>query len=86
MYRYIKSNRDDGYFGQVMRDKYADLIKENYSGQTISKRVDMDDQPGGLKYEADQLGIDMYDLLECLEGMRYNREAVEIEDGVYRIL
>ena len=41
--------------------------------------------PGGLVYEADQLGIGMWDLLEALEGMCYNGDAVEIDDSTYKV-
>ena len=85
MYRYIKSNRNDEYFGQIMYDKHHEEVQDLYHGKTISTRVDIADQPGGIEYEADQLGMDLYDLIECLEGMSYNGEAIEIQDGVYRI-
>ena len=43
------------------------------------------DQPGGLKYEAEQIGITMWDLLEALEGMCYDGRAQEIDDSTYLV-
>ena len=87
MKRYIRSNHYDRYyFGQEMSKKYGDLIADNLAGKTISKRIVDADKPGGIKYEAENLGIDLYDLLEALEGMCYEGRAREIDDSTYRIL
>ena len=75
----------DDYFGKEQADKYGDLIAENLSGQTVSKRKDLAEQSGGLIYEANLLGIDMWDLLEALEGMCYQGRAIEIDDSTYKV-
>lgn len=74
------------YFGKEQADEFGDLIQEKLSGRTVSKRRDLADAPGGLIYEANQLGIDMWDLLGALEGMCYQRRAVEIDDSTYKVL
>ena len=74
------------YFGQAQSAKYGDMIAEELSGRTISKRKDLGDKPGGLVYEAEQLGIDMWDLLEALEGMCYEGRAREIDDSTYQVI
>ena len=73
------------YFGKEEYEQYGDLVARELSGKTISKRIDLSDEPGGIGYEADQLGIDLYDLLRCLEGMCYNGKAEEIDDSTYRV-
>lgn len=73
------------YFGMEASAQYGDLIAEKLAGKTISKRRDKGEQPGGLVYEAKQLGIDMWDLLEALEGMCYEGRAQEIDDSTYRV-
>lgn len=85
MKRYIKSNRDDEYFGQIAYDKYGDMILSKLNGKKISKRRDKAEEPGGLIYESKQLGIDLWDLLEALEGMCHNGTAREIDDSTYRV-
>lgn len=78
--------RYDDYFGQTAAATYGELISDNLKGQTISKRKDLAEAPGGLIYEANALGIDMWDLLEALEGMRREGRAREIDDSTYEIL
>lgn len=73
------------YFGDEASAKYGDLIAEKLSGKTVSKRKSTAKEPGGLIYEANKLGIDMWDLLEALEGMCYEGRAQEIDDSTYRI-
>lgn len=85
MKRYIKSSRYDNYFGEAAYNKYADIVREGLSGKVVHKRQVGAEEPGGLIYEANALGIDMWDLLECLEGMCYNGEAREISDSEYKI-
>lgn len=90
MKRVIKSNTSvtadkQFYFGMEASAKYGDLIAEKLAGKTISKRRDKGEQPGGLVYEAKELGIDMWDLLEALEGMCYEGRAQEIDDSTYRV-
>lgn len=74
------------YFGKEKAEEFGDLIANTLSGRTVSKRKDLAEAPGGLIYEANQLGIDMWDLLEALEGMCYQNRAHEIDDSTYQIL
>lgn len=77
----------DDYFGQTAYEEYGDLVAENCAGMIISKRADEGEEPGGLIYEAERLGIeDFFDLLKCLEGMCYNGKAAEISDYQYKVL
>lgn len=88
MKRYVKASmgRYDEYFGQTAYRTYGQMVKQKLSGKKISKRVDLGDAPGGLKYEAEKLGMDLYDLLETLEGMCYNGDAREIDDSTYQVM
>ncbi len=81
----VEGGLDDYYFGKEQAEKYGDLICDALSGQTVSKRKDTAEQPGGLIYEANQLGLDMWDLLEALEGLCYQGRAMEIDDSTYKI-
>ena len=72
-------------FGKEKAEKYGDLISKNLSGKTVSKSVERAEEPGGLIYEAEVLGIDMWDLLEALEGMCYMERASEIDDSTYLV-
>ena len=72
-------------FGEEKAKEYGCRITEKLSGKKISKRKDKVDQPGGLKYEAEQIGITMWDLLEALEGMCYDGRAQEIDDSTYLV-
>lgn len=74
------------YYGKEEAEKYGDLIESLLSGKTVSKRVDLSEYPGGLEYEATQLGIDMFDLLAALEGLCYQGRAREIDDSTYLVL
>lgn len=85
MKRYIKSNRYDYYYGKSEYEQYGDQVSKILKGQTVSKRVDKAEEPGGLIYEANELGMDMWDLLACLEGMCHNGKATEIDDSTYMI-
>lgn len=72
-------------FGKEKAEKYGRQISSALSGKTISKRKDLAEQPGGLIYEAKQLDMDMWDLLEALEGMCYMGTTVEIDDSTYLV-
>lgn len=86
MKRVIKSAWErDWYFGKEQSDKFGDMIAEKLSGQTVSKRKDTAEEPGGLIYEADKLGIDKFELLEALEGMCYEGRTREIDDSTYLV-
>jgi len=77
----------DDYFGQTAYEEFGDLVSKECSGMIISKRSSEAEEPGGLIYEADRLGIDdFFDLLRCLEGMCYNGKAIEISDYQYKVL
>ena len=82
MKRVIRESRKH-YFGDEESAKYGDLIAEKLSGKTVSKRSDTAEEPGGLIYEANKLGIDMWDLLRALEGMCYEGRARAIDDSTY---
>ena len=88
MKRYIKSSHQDvDFYGQHYYDKYHEVVRDELSGMVISKRVEDEDEPGGLAYEAETVGIsDPFDLLECLEGMCHEGEAIEISDYQYKVL
>lgn len=76
----------DWYFGKEEADQFGDLIVKKLAGKTVSKRRDKAEEPGGLIFEADRLGIDMWDLLRALEGMCYDGRAREIDDSTYKVL
>ena len=78
--------RYDEYYGQTAAATYGDLIADRLKGKSVSKRRDTANEPGGLIYEADKLGIDMWDLLEALEGMCNEGRAREMDDSTYKIL
>ena len=78
--------RYDDYFGQTAAARYGNMISDNLKGQTISKRKDLAEAPGGLIYEANVMGIDMWELLEALEGMCREGRARELDDSTYKIL
>ena len=76
------SIKDDRfYFGKEEYEKYGDKVYRALRGKIITKHIDEAKQPGGLEYEARKLGMDMYDLLGCLEGMCYNGKARELPPG-----
>ncbi len=71
----------DYYFGKEMYEEYGKEVQEKLHGKTISKRIDTAEEVGGIKYEAEKLGMDLYDLIETLEGMCYNGKAKENYPG-----
>jgi hypothetical protein len=71
------------YFGMEEFNKYGDKVAKALAGKRISKRMDDSRRPGGLEYESDKLGIGLFDLLDCLEGMCYNGTAEEVDDSTY---
>ena len=78
----------DFYFGKDAADKYGEVVSEKLKGKTISKRQSDDGKPGSLRFEANNLGIegfDMWKLLECLEGMCFQGLAEEIDDSHYLV-
>ena len=62
---------------------FGEMISDKLSGKTISKKKDKAEEEGGLKYEANKLGINMWDLLAALEGMCADGRAREIDDSTY---
>ena len=73
------------YFGKEKAEQYGELIASQLAGKTISKRKSNADAPGGLIYEAGQIGISHWDLLEALEGMCCDGRAREIDDSTYEV-
>lgn len=75
----VYENIDSEYFlpfGYVEAIKYGDLIYDTYEGQYISKSADKTNEPGGLAYSANRIGLSPYQLNKALEGM-----CDEAEDG-----
>ena len=75
-------------FGAEMAEKYGATVSEKLAGKTISKRKADDGKLGSLRYEAEKLnidGFDMWTLLETLEGMCAVGLATEIDDSHYRV-
>lgn len=85
MEKAIKVSRFDDYFGQSAFEQWGNKVFKALKGQTVSKAIAKADAPGGLRFEAVLLGIDMFDLLECLEGLCYNNLAQEIDDSTYLV-
>ena len=73
-------------FGEEKAREYGDKIVNALAGQTVSKRKDKAENVGGLIYEAKRIGMDMWDLLEALEGMCYDGRAREIDDSTYLVV
>ena len=73
------------YFGKEEAEQLGDYVVSKLEGKTISKRIDLAEEPGGLIYEANKLGIDMWDLLRTLEGLCYQGRASEIDDSTYYV-
>lgn len=77
------------YYGKEEAAMYGDIVSKKLSGKIISKRIRDDKKPGSIRYEADALGIEGFDLmtlLGTLEGMCHIGTAKEIEDGLYKVL
>lgn len=74
---------DDYYFGKELFEKNGELVRDELGGQIISKRVVDADKPCGLRYNAEKVWMDLYDLLGTLEGMCHNGWATEIDDSHY---
>ena len=77
--------RED-FFGQRMAEKFGELVCEKLAGRKISKSKAKGDEPGGIVYEAVQLGMGLYELLDTLEGLCYLGKAAEIDDSTYYVL
>lgn len=77
--------RED-FFGQKMAEKFGELVCEKLAGRKISKSKAKGDEPGGIVYEAVQLGMGLYELLDTLEGLCYLGKAAEIDDSTYLVL
>ena len=73
------------HFGKDKADQYGQMITERLSGRKISKRKSTAENPGGLIYEANMLQMNMWDLLEALEGMCATGAAEEIDDSTYLV-
>lgn len=73
------------YFGKEEAEKFGNLVVSKLVGKTVSKRRDLAEEPGGLIYESNKLGIDMWDLLRALEGLCYQGRVQEIDDSTYLV-
>ena len=79
----------DSYFsydyGAVEAKKYGDLIYRTYKGQEISKAIAKANQPGGLTYSANKIGLSTFQLLKALEGMCADGRATYVDDSTYYV-
>lgn len=95
---YIKSEDETSpkrfYFGKEARDDIGSNLSDMYKGWIISKRLVDENKPYSLKsVAADYIDqgkeakdiVDLYYILEALEGMCHNNEAVEVSDGFYYV-
>lgn len=77
---------DRHFFGETAFNEWGDLVSKECAGMKISKRRDLGDDPGGIVYEAERIGLpDLWELLECLEGMCHEGYAREIDDSTYYV-
>ncbi len=74
------------FFGRKKAEKYGDLICEKLAGHKISKSKLVDGRPGSLRSEAESIGMDMWDLLEALEGLSYIGKVRILNDTEYLVL
>lgn len=72
-------------FGEVRAKKYGDLIYKTFNGQYISKAIAKANQPGGLTYSANQIGLTTFQLLEALEGMCADGRVTCVDDSTYYV-
>ena len=73
-------------FGEEEEKKYGELVRKELKGMKISKRIDLADARGGVRYEATRIGIDTWDLISALEGMCSKGTAREIDDSTYYVM
>lgn len=73
------------YFGKDEAEKFGDFVVSKLADKTISKSIALAKEPGGLIYEANNLGMDMWDLLSTLEGLCYQGRASEMDDSTYYV-
>lgn len=73
------------YLGKDEAEKFGDFVVNKLANKTISKSIALAEEPGGLIYEANNLGMDMWDLLNTLEGLCYQGRASEIDDSTYYV-
>lgn len=71
------------YFGKEEFEKFGKFVYSVLEGRAISKSRDLADRVGGLRHEAEMLGMDMFDLLRTIEGLCYNNMAFEVNDSTY---
>lgn len=72
-------------FGAVEAKKYGDLIYRTYKGQEISKAIAKANQPGGLTYSANKIGLSTFQMLKALEGMCADGLATYVDDSTYYV-
>lgn len=73
------------YFGKEEAEQFGDYVVSKLAGQQVSKRIDIAEEPGGLIYAANLLGMDKFELLRTLEGLCYQGRASEIDDSTYYV-
>ncbi len=72
-------------FGEEKAREFGCAIVASLAGKTVSKLKAKTEDPGGLIYEAQQLDMNMWDLLEALEGMCGDGRVEEIDDSTYYV-
>ena len=72
-------------FGAVEAKKYGDLIYRIYRGQKISNAIAKANQPGGLTYSANKIGLSTFQMLKALEGMCADGLATYVDDSTYYV-
>ena len=84
----VYENIDSYYsynFGEVRARKYGDLIYKTFEGQKISKAIAKANEPGGLTYSANMIGLTTFQLLEALEGMCADGRVTCVDDSTYYV-
>lgn len=81
-----KDENEFYYFGKDKALEFGDRIQKALKGKRVSKRKATAKLPGGLIYEAEKLNMDMWNLLEALEGMCCDGRAREIDDSTYLVI
>lgn len=72
-------------FGELEAKKYGDLIYRTYKGQKISKAIAKANQPGGLTYSANKIGLSTFQMLKALEGMCADGRVTCVDDSTYYV-
>ena len=72
-------------FGAVEADRYGSMIYRAYGGQKISKAIAKANQPGGLTYSANKIGLSTFQMLKALEGMCADGRVTCVDDSTYYV-